>query len=64
MKHSTWLQNHTLTCALNRKTPYKMRHGKKPYLASIQEFLNHGICVDPKAHVGRFMGYNSKRNSY
>ena len=38
MKHSTWLQNRTLTHALDRKTPYNMRHGKKPYLAGIQEF--------------------------
>ena len=38
MKHSAWLQNRTLTHALDRKTPYEMRHGKKPYLTGIQEF--------------------------
>ena len=38
MKHSAWLQNCTPTWALQGKTPYEMCHGKKPYLAGIQEF--------------------------
>ena len=71
MKHSTWLQNHTPTHALDGKTPYKMRHGKKPYLAGIQEFgtmayvkdLNAGK-LDLKARVGRFVGYDSESKGY
>ena len=53
------------------KTPYKMQHGKKPYLAGIQEFgtaaymkdLDAGK-LDPKARVGRFVGYNSESKGY
>ena len=71
MKHSTWLQNRTPTRALDGKTPYEMRHGKKPYLAGIQEFrtaayvkdLNAGK-LDPKVHIGRFVGYDSESKGY
>ena len=71
MKHSAWLQNRTPTRALQGKTPYEMHHGKKPYLAGIQEFgtvayvkdLNAGK-LDPKACVGRFVGYDSKSKGY
>ena len=71
MKHSAWLQNRTLTQALQGKTPYKMCHGKKPHLAGIQEFgtaayvkdLDAGK-LDPKACVRRFMGYNSESKGY
>ena len=71
MKHSAWLQNHTPTHALDRKTPYKMQHGKKPYLTGIQEFgtvaymkdLNAGK-LDLKARIGRFVGNNSKSKGY
>jgi hypothetical protein len=38
MKHVAWLQNRTPSRAINGKTPYEMRHGKKPYMAGIQEF--------------------------
>ena len=71
MKHSAWLQNRTPTCALDRKTPYEMWHGKKPYLAGIQEFRTMAYMkdldvgkLDPKAHIGRFMGYDSKSKGY
>ena len=71
MKHSAWLQNRTPTCALDRKTPYEMQHGKKPYLTGIQEFgtaayvkdLDAGK-LDPKARVGRFVGYDSESKGY
>lgn len=38
MMHSTWLQNRSVTCALDGKTPYEVRNGKRPNLAEIQEF--------------------------
>ena len=38
MDHSMWLQNRALAHAINRKTPYEMRHKMKPNLAGIQEF--------------------------
>ena len=49
MKHVTWLQNYTLACAIDRKTPYKMQHKKKPYLAGIQEFRVTAYVKDLKA---------------
>ena len=71
MKHSTWLQNHTPTHALDGKTPYEMRHGKKPYLAGIQEFRTAAYMkdldvgkLDPKARIGRFVGYDSESKGY
>ena len=71
MKHSAWLQNCTLTCALNGKTPYKMQHGKKPYLTGIQEFGTTAYMkdldaakLDPKACIRRFVGYDSKSKGY
>lgn len=38
MMHSAWLQNRSATHALDRKTPYKVRNGKKPNLMGIQGF--------------------------
>ena len=38
MNHSNWLQNHTPACAKKGKTPYELRHKKKPNLAGIQVF--------------------------
>ena len=71
MKHSTWLQNRTPTHALDGKTPYEMQHGKKPYLAGIQEFGTAAYVkdldaskLDSKVRVGRFVGYNSESKGY
>ena len=49
MKHSTWLQNRTPACAINGKTPYEMKHKKKPHLAGIQEFSAAAYVKDLKA---------------
>ena len=49
MKHATWLQNHTPACAIDGKTPYKMKHKKKPHLAGIQEFGVTAYIKDLKA---------------
>ena len=38
MKHAMWIQDRTPTRANARKSPYEMRHKKKPHLAGIQEF--------------------------
>jgi hypothetical protein len=71
MKHTTWLQNRTPARALDGKTPYEMRHKKKPYLGGIQEF---GVAayvkdlkagkLDSRAQVGRFVGYDSESKGY
>ena len=71
MKHVTWLQNCTPSRAINGKTPYEMRHGKKPYMAGIQEFgaaayvkdLDAGK-LDARAQVGRFVGYDFESKGY
>ena len=62
MKHSTWLQNRTPACAIKGKTPYKMKHKKKPHLAGIQEFSTAAYVKDLKAgkldacaQVGQFV---------
>ena len=62
MCHTTWLQNWTPACALDGKTPYEMKHGKKPFLGGIQEFrvaayvkdLKAGK-LDSRAQQGRFV---------
>ena len=71
MKHTTWLQNCTPTCAINGKTPYKMQHKKKPHLAGIQEFGVAAYVKDLKAgkldactKVGQFVGYDSESKGY
>lgn len=60
-----------LTHTIDGKTPYKMRHKKKPNLAGIQEF---GVAaylkdlkagkLDARAKVGCFVGYDSKSKVY
>ena len=49
MNYSNWLQNHTLACANKGKTPYELRHKKKPNLAGIQEFSVMAYVKDLKA---------------
>ena len=71
MRHTTWLQNRTPACALNGKTPYEVRHNKKPFLGGIQEF---GVAayvkdlkagkLDSRAQLGRFVGYDSESKGY
>jgi hypothetical protein len=71
MKHTTWLQNKTQTCALEGKTPYEMKNKKKPHLSGLQEFgaaayvkdLKAGK-LDARAQVGQFVGYDSESKEY
>src|ERR1700749_161005 len=71
MKHVAWLQNCTPSHAINGKTPYKMRHGKKPNMAGIQEFgaaayvkdLGAGK-LDARAQVGHYVGYDFESKGY
>ena len=60
------------TCTLNKgKTPYELRHKKKPNLAGIQEFgatayikdLKAGM-LDARAKVGQFVEYDSELKGY
>ena len=71
MNHSTWLQNRTLACAINGKTPYEMRNNRKPNLASIQEFGTAAYVkdlkagkLDARAKVSPFVSYNSESKGY
>ena len=71
INHSNWLQNRTPAGANKGKTPYKLRHKKKPNLAGIQEFSVTAYVKDPKAReldaqakVGRFVGYDTKYKGY
>ena len=49
MKHVTWIQDRTPTRANAGKSPYEMRHKKKPHLARIQEFGAAAYVKDLKA---------------
>ena len=71
MKHATWIQDRTPAHANASKSPYKMRHKKKPHLAGIQEFGAAAYVKDLKAgkldshtKVGRFVGYNLESKGY
>ena len=41
MKHTTWIQDRTPACANAGKSPYEMRHKKKPeYRSSVQQCMS------------------------
>ena len=71
MKHMTWVQDRTPACAIDAKTPYKMKNKKKPHLAKIQEF---GVAayvkglkagkLDACAKVSHFIGYDLESKGY
>ena len=71
MNHSNWLQNCTPAHTNKGKTPYELRHKRKPNLAGIQKF---GVTayvkdlkakkLDARAKVGRFVGYDTKSKGY
>ena len=71
INHSNWLQNRTPAHTNKDKTPYELRHKKKPNLAGIQEFgvtayvkdLKAGK-LDVQAKVGWFVEYDSKSKGY
>jgi hypothetical protein len=71
MKHSTWIQNRTPARANDGKSPYQIKHQKKPNLAGIQEFgaaayvkdLKAGK-LDARAKKGRFVGYDAESKGY
>ena len=49
MKHATWIQDRTPARANIGKSPYEMRHKKKPHLTGIQEFSAAAYVKDLKA---------------
>ena len=55
MKHATWIQDRTPACANAGKSPYEMRHKKKPHLAGIQEFGAAVYIKDLKARKLNFL---------
>ena len=71
MKHTMWIQDRTPTCANTSKSPYEMRHKKKPHLADIQGFSVAAYVKDLKARkldscakVGCFVSYNLESKGY
>ena len=71
MKHTTWIQDRTPTCANTGKSPYEMRHKKKPHLTGIQEFSAAAYIKDLKARklncrteVSQFVSYNLESKGY
>src|SRR6202040_2243474 len=71
MKHVEWLKERSPHHALNGKTPYEMKHKKKPHIGGIHEF---GAAVyvkdlkagklDVRAQLGCFVGYDSESKGY
>jgi len=71
MKHVEWVKEKSPHNALDGKTPYKMKHDKKPYLACIHEFSAAAYVKDLKARkldehaqLGQFVGYNLESKGY
>ena len=71
MKHVKWLKERSLHHALNGKTPYEMKHKKKPHLGGIHEFGAAAYIKDLKAgkldacaQLGQFVGYDSESKGY
>ena len=71
MKHSTWLQNQMPAQALNGKTPFEMKLGRKPNLGHIHEFGAAAYVKDLEARkldswalVGCFVGYDIETKGY
>src|ERR1700749_3800812 len=71
MKHVEWLKARSPHRALDGKTPYEMKHKKKPYLGGIHEFgaaayvkdLKAGK-LDSRAQLGRFIGYDLESKGF
>src|SRR5882762_4938951 len=71
MKHVEWLKAQSPHRALDGKTPYEMKHKKKPHLGGIHEFgpaayvkdLKAGK-LDSRAQLGRFVGYDSESKGF
>ena len=71
MKHVKWLKERSQLQALKGKTPYEMKHKKKPHLGGIHEFgaaayvkdLKAGK-LDSRAQLGRFVGYDSESKGF
>ena len=71
MKHTTWIQDRTPAHANTGKSPYEMRHKKKPHLTGIQEFSAAAYVkdlkagkLDSRAKVGQFVGYDQESKGY
>jgi hypothetical protein len=71
MRHSSWLQDCILTCALQGKTPYEVENGRKPHLAGIQEFGAAAYVkdmaagkLDSHSQTGQFVGYDLESKGY
>jgi hypothetical protein len=71
MKHMEWLKARSPHCALDGKTPYKMKHNKKPHLGGIHEFGTAAYVkdlkagkLDSRAQLGRFVGYDLESKGF
>src|SRR5882762_10039295 len=71
MEHVEQLKVRSPHCALDGKTPYKMKHKKKPHLGGVHEFNTAAYIKDLKAgkldshaQIGRFVGYDSESKGF
>ena len=71
MKHVEWIKERSPHSALDGKTPYEMKHKKKPHLSGIHEFGVAAYVKDLKAgkldacaQLGQFVGYDSESKAY
>jgi hypothetical protein len=71
MKHVKWLKERSPHSALDGKTPYEMKHKKKPHLGGIHMFGAAAYVkdlkarkLDSRARLGRLVGYDSESKGY
>jgi hypothetical protein len=71
IKHVKWLKERTPHTALDDKTPYEMKHKKKPYLGGIHKFGMVAYVKDLKARkldihaqLGHFVGIDLESKGY
>jgi hypothetical protein len=71
MRHGSWIRKRVPHKALKNKTPYEVIKKVKPNLTGIQEFgtaayvkNNAAGKLQPRARVGRFVGYDSESKGY
>ena len=71
INHAIYLKDHTLTKALDGKTPYEAFHGQKPNLHGLPEFGSQvwvhdtsGSKLDGRAVIGQWVGFNKDSSGH
>jgi hypothetical protein len=55
MKHVEWLKVRSPHHAPDGKTPYEMKHKRKPHIGGIHEVWHSSICQGSKSQKARFV---------